>query len=83
MSYGYPTLSPGSNFATYVSNLPTTIPVEFVTSHDVVAVEPTEVASDRIYSQADEQVTFPLSVYPKFPTEYAGADLAQAARLWN
>ena len=69
LSYGYPTLSPGSNFATYVSNLPTTIPGEFVTAHDVVAVEPTEVASDRIYSQADEQVTFPLSVYPKFPTD--------------
>lgn len=69
LSYSYPTLAPGSNFATYVSNLPTTIPVGFVTSHDVVAVEPTEVASDRIYSQADEQVTFPLSVYPKFPTD--------------
>jgi outer membrane biosynthesis protein TonB len=42
------------------------------TSDDLVVVDPAEKTSDRIYSQADPQVTVPVSVYPKLPNEAPG-----------
>jgi hypothetical protein len=75
LSFAYPTLSASesvSNFgAMSVSNLPTSA-AGIVGFRDGVAVQASEETSDRVYSQADPQVTLPLSVYPKFPTEALG-----------
>ena len=37
--------------------------------------------SDRIYSQADSQVTLPLSVYPRFPNDSRAASVAAGTTL--
>jgi hypothetical protein len=68
LSYAYPESLPPYT----LSNLTATIQLGTITSDDVVTRDPAERLSDRIYSQADPQVTLPVSVYPKLPSDAAG-----------
>jgi hypothetical protein len=67
LSYAYPESLPPST----LSNLAATIQLGTITS-DVVTRDPAERLSDRIYSQADPQVTLPVTVYPKLPSDAPG-----------
>jgi hypothetical protein len=71
LSYAYPESLPPAA----VPNFPATTQIGLVTSDDAV-VDPAEKTSDRIYSQADPQVTVPVSVYPKLPNEAPGTPAA-------
>ena len=63
LSYQYPTVLPYER----VIEVPETPRLEVV---PVAAIKnPDSEMMDRIYSQADPQVTLPLSVYPKFPID--------------
>lgn len=74
LSYRYP-----------VSLLPESVAAFSPTGADVAIVgdvwSPAPEAVDRIYSQADPQVTLPLSVYPKFPNNRTGLSVAGGTTL--
>jgi hypothetical protein len=68
VSYSYPeSLAPAA-----VANFPATTQVELVTSDDVVLVDRDQNTLGKIYSQADTQVTVPVTVYPKLPHDAPG-----------
>ena len=68
LSYAYPEALP----AAAVAQFSATIKAGPVTSDAIFAINPVEKTSDRIYSQADSQVSVPVSVYPKLPNEPVG-----------
>jgi hypothetical protein len=68
LSYSYPDSLPLAAVAQF-SSMST---AGLVTADSVVVVDPVERISDRVYSQADSQVTVPVSVYPKLPNEPPG-----------
>ena len=68
LSYEYPESLP----VAAVSQFSASTELSFVTSDPLVVVDPIDRVSDRIYSQADAQVTGPVSVYPKLPNEPPG-----------
>jgi hypothetical protein len=74
LSYRYP-----------VSLLPETVAAFPLTAANVAIVgdvwSPAPEPADRIYSQADPQVTRPLSVYPRFPNNPPGASAVGATTL--
>jgi hypothetical protein len=76
LSYAYP-----ESLQLAAVDFSATRQVGFVTSDDVVALVPPAKTSDRIYSQADSQVTVPVSVYPKLPNEPAGVRAANRTLL--
>ena len=76
LSYAYPESLPLAAVAQFSS----TSTAELVTS-DAVVVDPVERISNRIYSQADSQVTVPVSVYPKLPNEPPGPRVANRTLL--
>jgi hypothetical protein len=68
LSYSYPESLP----LAAVEQFSATTTAGVVTSDGVVVVDPVDRISDRIYSQADPQVTGPISVYPRLPNEPPG-----------
>jgi hypothetical protein len=75
LSYHYPTILPSEPV----------IEIEPRTPLGVVAVADVKTGaletSDRVYSQADPQVTLPLSVYPKFPHDSRAASPSAGTTL--
>lgn len=69
LSYAYPESLPSAVIAHFPETTP---PMVVFTSDDLVVVDPAEKTSNRIYSQADAQVSGPVSVYPKLPNEAPG-----------
>jgi hypothetical protein len=68
VSYAYPESLP----AAAVAEFSAATEGPFAASDPIVVVDPLDRVSDRIYSQADLQVTGPISVYPKLPNEPPG-----------